>query len=101
MKMIISLSEILHYVHYCHPKLKKCHQDTRSCVVANVAYLPKVCINCYFNGLVVILKSSRISAKTFKTEGLGKKKIRKYDTYKNTVIPDGRRIYAKAYDMER
>ena len=26
------------------PQLKKCHQDTRSCVVVNVAYLPKVCI---------------------------------------------------------
>ena len=31
------------------PQLKKCHQDTRSCVVANVAYLPKICIHHYFS----------------------------------------------------
>ena len=34
-----------------------------------------------------------------KTEGLGKKKIRIYETYKNKVIPHGRHIYAKAYEM--
>ena len=34
-----------------------------------------------------------------KTEGLGKKQICVYETYKNTVIPHGRSIYAKAYDM--
>ena len=27
------------------PQLKKCRQDTRSCVVANIAYMPKVCIH--------------------------------------------------------
>ena len=27
------------------PQLKKFRQDTRSCVVANVAYLPKLCIH--------------------------------------------------------
>ena len=27
------------------PQLKKCRQDTRSCVVANVSYLPKVYIH--------------------------------------------------------
>ena len=73
MKMIISPSVILNYVHYFNPNLKKCHQDTRSCVVANVAYLPKVCINHYLHGVIVILKKSRISAKMLKTEDLGKK----------------------------
>ena len=36
-----------------------------------------------------------------KTEGLGKKKICIYETYKNTVIPHGRNIYAKEYDMAK
>ena len=29
-----------------------------------------------------------------------KKQICIYETYKNTVMPHGRHIYAKAYDME-
>ena len=36
-----------------------------------------------------------------KTEGLGKNQIHIFETYKNTVIPHGRHIYAKAYDMEK
>ena len=36
-----------------------------------------------------------------KTEGLGKKKISIYETYKNTFIPHGRHIYTKAYDTEK
>ena len=39
------------------PQLKKCRQDTRSCVVANVAYLPKVYIHHYYHGVIVILKT--------------------------------------------
>ena len=35
-----------------------------------------------------------------KTEGLGEKN-RIYETYKNTVMPHGRNINAKAYDMEK
>ena len=42
-----------------------------------------------------------ISAKMLKTEGLGEKKICKYETYKNTVIPHGRHIYAKEYYMAK
>ena len=53
------------------PQLKKCHQYTRSCVVANVAYLPKVYIHNYCHVEIVILKKSRISAKILKIEGLG------------------------------
>ena len=44
MNRIISLLVILQYVHYCHPNEKKCHQYTRSCVVASVVYLKKVYI---------------------------------------------------------
>ena len=36
-----------------------------------------------------------------KTEGPGEKQIHIYETYKNTVMPHGRHIYAKAYDMEK
>ena len=36
-----------------------------------------------------------------KTEVLGKKSNRFYETYKNTVMPHGHPIYAKAYDMEK
>ena len=36
------------------PQYKKCHQDKRSRVVANVAYLPKLCIHHYYHGLIVI-----------------------------------------------
>ena len=36
------------------PQLKKCRQDIRSCVVANVAYLTKVYINHYYHGVVII-----------------------------------------------
>ena len=37
------------------PQFKKDRQDTRSCVVVNVAYLPKVCIHYYYHGEIVIL----------------------------------------------
>ena len=36
-----------------------------------------------------------------KTEDLWKKKIRIYETYKNTVMPHGCHIYTKAYDMTK
>ena len=36
-----------------------------------------------------------------KTEGLVKKQIHIYETNKNTVLPHGRHIDAKAYDMAK
>ena len=51
--------------------------------------------------MIVILKKLRISAKMPKTEGLGGNQICIYETYKNTVMPHGRHIYAKAYDMAK
>ena len=39
------------------PQLKKCCQDTRSCVVANVAYLPRLYIHHYYHGVIVIKKT--------------------------------------------
>ena len=35
-------------------QLKKCRQDTRSWVVSNVAYPPKVCIHHYHHGVIFI-----------------------------------------------
>ena len=49
------------------PQLKKCRQDTRSCVVENVAYLPKLYIYHYCHVRMVILEKSRISAQMIKT----------------------------------
>ena len=39
------------------PQFLKCRQDTRSCGVADVAYLPKVYIHDNFHGKIVILKT--------------------------------------------
>ena len=35
------------------------------------------------------------------SKNYGGKSNRIYDTYKNTVMPHGRHIYAKAYDMSK
>ena len=47
------------------PQLEKCHQDTRLCVVANIAYMKKVYIhnnhldcNCYFKKLKYLSQNS-------------------------------------------
>ena len=73
-RMIISLSVILNYIHYCHPN-KKCNQGTRLYVVANVAYLTKIYIHRYYHVVIIILNSLKISSKMLKTEGLGEKQI--------------------------
>ena len=67
----------------------------------NVSYLPKVYIHHYFHGVIVSLKNSRFKSKILKTEGLGENQIHIYETYKNTVMPHGIHMYAKAYDMEK
>ena len=46
-------------------------------------------------------KNSRISEKIPKIESLGKKKIRIYETCKNTVMQNWRHIYSKAYAMAK
>ena len=35
-------------------QFKQCRQDTRLCMVVNVAYLQKVCINHYYHGVIII-----------------------------------------------
>ena len=36
------------------PQIKKCCQDTRLCVIANVSYLTKLYIHHYYHGVIVI-----------------------------------------------
>ena len=98
MKMIISLSVILHYVQYCHPNLKmssryKVMCGCECCISAKSMHssLLSWCSCC--------LKKLRISVEMLKKEGLGKKKICIYDTYKNIFMPHGRHISTKSYDM--
>ena len=74
------------------PQLKKCRQDTRSGVVANFAYMPKLYIHHYYHGKIFQNDQNRRS---------GEKEDRIYETYKNTVMPHGRHIYAKEYDMAK
>ena len=70
--MIISLTVILHYVHYCHPNLKK---SSRYKVVCGC----ECCISAKRIDLSLLswhdryLKKIRISAKMLKTEGMGEK----------------------------
>ena len=49
---------------------------------------------------LLLLKNSKIKAKMLKTEVLMKKNHIN-ETYKNTVMPHGRHIYAKSSDMEK
>ena len=46
-------------------------------------------------------KKTGIKDKMLKTEGLGEKQVHIYEAYKNTVMPHGRHIYAKAYDVAK
>ena len=56
------------------PQLKYFCQDTRSCVVANVAYMPKVCIHHYYHGVIVIKKTQGYQLKCSKQKVWGKRK---------------------------
>ena len=51
-KQIIISDSTLHSL--LPPQSEKNHHDTRSCVIANVAYLPKVCINHCYTGVISI-----------------------------------------------
>ena len=47
-------------------ELKKCQQDTRSCVVVNVVYLLKVYITNYYHDVIGIKKTQRANTKCSK-----------------------------------
>ena len=63
---------ILHYVLYFHHSLRICRQYTRSCVVVNVAYLPKLNIHHHLHGDIFIKENSSISDKILKKKSGGK-----------------------------
>ena len=42
------------------PQLKKCHQDTRLCVIVNVVYMLKLHIHNYYHGVIVLKKKHQI-----------------------------------------
>ena len=54
--------------------------------------------HCY-PGVIDIWKNLRIKAKNSQSRRSGEKSHHIYETYKNTVMPRGRHIYAKASDM--
>ena len=74
-KMIISLSMILHCVHCYHLNQNKYLHVTRSCVVVNVAFLLKVYIHNCYPCVIGIWKNLSIKSKMLKSEGLVKKHI--------------------------
>ena len=51
---IISSLVILHYNQFYHPKSRICLHGTRSCLVVSAAYLRKVSIFYYYNGMIFI-----------------------------------------------
>ena len=69
-------------------------------MVANVTYLLKLYIYNYCHGEIVIKKTQGYQPKLSKHKVWGKSN-RIYETYKNTVMPHGRHIYAKAYSMAK
>ena len=76
------------------PQLKKCFQDTRLCVVVNVAYLPKLYINHYYQGMIGIKKLNN-QRQNSQNRRSGEKEIAYKKHIQNTVLPHGRHIYAK------
>ena len=74
------------------PQLKQFRQDTMSCVVENVAYLPKVYIHNYYHGVIIIKKKLKGHSQNAQNRSSGEKANPIYETYKNTVIPHGRHI---------
>ena len=72
MQTIISALVIIHCVQFCHPKSRRCMHCTRSFVVVNVAYIPKISIHCLYHVVIVICRISKIQVRIIKTEDLVK-----------------------------
>ena len=53
----------------------KNRQYTRSCVVANVAYLPKVCIHYFYHGVIVTKKTEGYQPEFLKQRVWGESKL--------------------------
>ena len=100
MQKIISLSGILHYVHYCHRNFKmssryKVMCGCQCCTSDKNIYLSLLSWHDRY------FKNLRTSAKILKTEGPREKQIRIYGTYKNSIMLHQSHIYVKAYDMAK
>ena len=101
MKMIISLSVILHYVHYCHP-----NNNTMSSTY-KVMFGCKCCISAksihssLLSWWYRYWKKIKYHSQNDQNRRSGEKENCIYETYKNTVMPHGRHIYTKAYDMAK
>ena len=70
-------------------------------MVVNIAYLPKVCISHNYHGVIVILKKLKDLSQNYKNRRYRVKTNRIYGTYNINVMPHGRHIYAKTYDMAK
>ena len=60
MNKIISSLGIKPYIKFFHIKSRKCLHGKKSCVVVSVPYMPKLCINIYYHGGIVIWRNSNI-----------------------------------------
>ena len=100
MKMIILLSVIIHCVHCCHLNLK---MSARYKVMCGC----KCCISdkSMHSSLISwrdrYLKKLKDKSQNYQSRRSVEKAHHIYETYKNIVIPHGRHIYAKAYDMAK
>ena len=63
--------------------------------------MPKLYIHHYYHGVIVIYKKIKGLSQNYQNRRSGKKENRIYETYKNTVMPQGRHIYTKSYDMAK
>ena len=69
-------------------------------MVFNVAFVLKLYIHHYFTGVIGIFKTE-ISKLKCSNRRSGEKAHHIYETYEYTVMPHGRHIYAKAYNIAK
>ena len=97
--MIILLSVILHYVHCCHHNQNKCKHDARPCVVCECWIYDKSIHSSFLSWRDRYLKKIKDQSQNPQNRRFGEKANHIYATYKRTVIPHGRHIYAKESHM--
>ena len=68
-------------------------------MVVNVEFMLKLYINHCFPGVIGIEKKLKDQFQNDQNRSSGEKAHHIYETYKNTVMPHGRHIYAKASEM--
>ena len=70
-------------------------------MVVNVVHPPRIYIPRCYHGVIGILKKLKYQSQNPQNRRSSEKVNHMYETYKNTVMPQGIHIYAKAYDMEK